>query len=276
MNISIAPKLEDKILGVPGENSFAEFKVHSAKRRRSQKQTRRRRIESIGRPSCDRFFVTQCLFAALLLIVPICSGQGSVRFQNIFVLGETPVYGLDPLNPYAEVRSNRRLDLAGRPALEGNDYSAELWVSLMPRAAESELTPVPNTRVFFGEGGIFRGIAKVEIPGADAGTPVTLQVRVWENQGGVIASWEQVLGNAEVPRGTSNLLWDWQLTGMNAQGQVFVGPGAVGQGMQYFGLYIVPEPSIQLPYVALMILLIRHFRRSRSCCVSPTQDRSAP
>lgn len=228
----------------------------------SQEQTRRRRVESIGRLSNDRLFVTQCLFAALLLIVPTCSGQGFVDFRNIFLLGETPIFGLDPLNPYSEVRSNSRLDLVGRPRLEGHNYSAELWVSLMPRAAESELAPVPNTRVFFGEGGLFRGITKVEIPGADAGTLVTLQVRVWENQGGVITSWEQMLRNPEVPRGTSNLLWDWQLTGMNAQGQVFIGPGAVGQGMKYFGLYIVPEPSIQLPYVALAILLMRHFRRS--------------
>jgi len=197
----------------------------------------------------------------ILTVLSICCGslhgQGQMQFNNR-VIGDVvaPIYGPEPSNPTLSIRGN---PTNGTPAgtaiysgskLEGSGYTAQLWAA--PNGACTNTVPESSLQaVLIGGTSTFRtGVAAgwfnasvAVIPGAMEGERATYQVRVWDNRGGTITSWSQVLADSTIPRGQSDVLTSPVL------GRTLISPQPMW-GFQSFNLTtltsptLVPEPSI--------------------------------
>ena len=153
-----------------------------------------------------KFFVT-CVLVGLA--ASSRAGVGNVYFTNIRTKTDAArIYAANPLDPKALLQG-KTADYSGRDLLYGSGYTAELWIGLdadhLAALAGSKVTlsdkPAPKKTDL---GGILLkgGIAKVNTPYA-AGTKVVLQVRAWDNQGGTLKTWSDVLANDSAARGWS-------------------------------------------------------------------------
>ena len=198
------------------------------------------------------------LYCTLALTLTALStfGQGSVLYQNTAgVTKEKYIYGIDLANPLSD-------QLGGtRAKCEGTGSFAQLFWGLSG-AAEADLTAVDGSMVSFRTGttaGLINGISKLPIQGILGGTRVTLQIRCWDNQGGTVTSWAQVLQNDTVARGKSLLVTNYELSGVDVDNAPHVGTGNLASaGLQSFGMFVVPEPSvIALGAIGLGALVLR-------------------
>jgi hypothetical protein len=98
----------------------------------------------------------------------------------------------------------------------------------------------------------------VTLGGIPPGQTATLQIRVWDNQGGTLTSWAQVLASSTGAYGSTPLfqspaLGDPTMPGSNP---------AITSGWVSFSIAVVPEPSmVALGTLGLAMLLLR--RRPR-------------
>lgn len=153
-------------------------------------------------------------------------------FSNVRQVGEiprvvnaAPIYGPDPVDA--------RLSLHGQsaegvptgttvyagPKLEGSNYRAELLFGATPE----ELAVVPDSQTRFRSGstaGFWIG-KRVGLPAIPAGVPYYLKVRIWDDQGGTIDSWDKVLADPSVLRGESLLLTTYN-SGIGPDGQLYL------------------------------------------------------
>lgn len=213
------------------------------------------------------------LLWALLCLVTKCYSQGTVgsvyRFSNVCGNKNGFVYGLDPNAPYSVIRSFDQTVFSGRPLLSGEGYTAELWVASGGDAEESSLKPLVFSATHFlgsGNSGLYLGPIKLEIPDTLGGDLFTLQIRVWHNRSGTIASWADVLADDTVPRATSRLITNYELSGLDADGRLRGLPvGCRPEALESLGLYVVPEPNAAVFSVfALVAAFAIHLPRSRS------------
>lgn len=194
-------------------------------------------------------------------------GQGTVRFvNNITGQFRSQVYGVDPNNPLVQQSGNSSAGIPagstvyGGPLLNGTGFTAQLWVGGSAGGPFTEVSLANGGVSLFRTGsaaGLWNEPAVTTIPTFGAGTRPFLQVRAWDNQGGTITSWSQILANETIPHGQSA---PWQvisgLGGVDGQGTVFITPTL--QGMASFNLIQVPEPSlIALGALGLGALLLR-------------------
>lgn len=173
------------------------------------------------------------------------------------------VFGPDPSDPTKTMVGGDISDYSGRAKIEGADWWAQLWYAPGVGRADSELNSVPGSITEFQTGsvaGLYKGIAKLCIPGTLGGDHVTLQLRVWNNRGGTILTWEQALAT-QVASGKSNLMPDFILGGVESTGAPVLGDGSLQKYILNFGLAI-PEPSLTAQ-VALVTIWILRVRRSR-------------
>ena len=197
---------------------------------------------------------------------------GSVAVSNVLAQGlfqwgnniqgavRAPIYGVDPANP-TEIRMGNTA--AGLPAgtqtyagplLEGTGFTAAIYTSDYPIEMLANNTHIQVTT--FGSGpnaGLITSHVTSD-PNRPPGTAgVCYQFRAWDNQGGTVTSWAQVMAAG----------------GMIASGRsdvyIFTSPlsgGSMGQPdtilIRSFQLTIVPEPSlIALGVVGLGASLFR-------------------
>lgn len=73
-------------------------------------------------------------------------------------------------------------------------------------------------------------------PFATPGTPVLLQMRVWDNMGGTASTWAQAQSNPSVPRGSSLA---WSVTAPSGTPPPATSPMA---GLRSFNLCLPPQP----------------------------------
>ena len=176
------------------------------------------------------------------ILLPALSaiGQGSLVYQTTLGVGkERYVFKPDPSSPTVAKNGGALADYAAFAKAEGTGYYAELWWAPGESQPQDCLKPVPGSIVTFRTGttaGLINGKSKLEIPGTLGGDIVTLQLRVWNNQGQTVASWDNA-----IERGRSNL-FNHELSGPDATGAPKLGTGSIANGMQYFSLPI-PEPS---------------------------------
>lgn len=83
--------------------------------------------------------------------------------------------------------------------------------------------------------GLITTITDVVVPGVAAGAQAKLQVRVWDNAGGTISSYDNA-----ITRGQSALFLSSPLGGTTTAGPVIT-PSMTG--FESFNIYTVPEPS---------------------------------
>jgi hypothetical protein len=171
------------------------------------------------------------IIASALLAVGIvgsASAQGVVVFKNFGVGSNT---GGGNLTPVPLV-----FDTDGTTRLAGTGFTAEL---LGGAAADSMVSLTPT--VGFGTGnfaGTFAPSSSVPVPGVAAGAVAFLQVRVWNNQGGSITSYDNALIRNE------SVVFQVTLADALAPSLPILA------GMNSFALTVVPEPSV----VALALL----------------------
>lgn len=198
-------------------------------------------------------------------VTSACS-QGLVYFNNRVASGGVgaqgpiiaPVYGVDPADPFTPKTGMPSAAyppgtvVYGGPRLSGTGFTAQLWggpvgtpedeLQLCMTAGGLASTPF---RTQGGQGFIvpLHFLAVPNVP-SGPGSRAVLQMRVWENMGGTITSWEQVLASPLVPRGVSPLFTpDFDLGDAST-----VAPNLIG--LQSFSLFIVPEPPTSLLLLA--------------------------
>lgn len=208
-------------------------------------------------PVMKRILVVLSLLTFSLKVFP---SEGSFSFQPKIGVGHEPflVFGVDPQHPEVALNGGSLSDYAARPKLEGEGYSAELWYGLGAAQLDSSLRPLTGARVGFDTGsraGLPLGLGAVGVPGTLGGDHITLQLRVWDNMGGTVQSWEAA---QNVAHGKSDLVSNFELGGVDATGAPVLGDGNLYLKLTYFGLAI-PEPSL----VALGALGLALFRVSQ-------------
>ena len=124
----------------------------------------------------------------------------------------------------------------GGAVLTGTGFSAQLWAANGADQAENLLTAVAGSIVGFRSGGTLGGTITpltLDVAQVPVGGTGTFQLRVWDNAGGTITSWDSPLA---VIKGKSALFNVASLT-TNPN----IPPNM--SGFQSFNIYAVPEPS---------------------------------
>jgi len=196
--------------------------------------------------------------------------QGQMQMIN-FATGanafQAPIFDVE-----APGSANANIQLRGNPGtgaipagtqvytgarLSGTGFTSELWGGPLG-SAESALTSGGTLSAFrTGTGAGFNLGGAVSIQGVLGGATATVQMRAWNNMGGTITSWAQVMANPFIPHGSSDLVTTGPLSDPPTP------PTLVPNALRSFNLFVpVPEPSlIALGALGLGALLIRRIRK---------------
>jgi uncharacterized protein YjeT (DUF2065 family) len=202
---------------------------------------------------------------AILLTISLCLtavldgyAQGSVGYQvGLHNFRPPYVFKPDPLHPTVPKRGGKLEDYAGFQKVDGIGYTAELWYSPGADADESSLRPIAGSQVGFRTGanaGMIAGKSKLDIVGTFGGDRVTLQLRVWNNEGRTISQWDLA-----TERGAS-LRVNHVLAGIAPDGSPRLGDSLFYQ-LTHFSLAIVPEPSGMILVGFGIVWMLRLSRR---------------
>jgi hypothetical protein len=193
--------------------------------------------------------------------------QGIVRnVNNATGFLSAKVYGHDPTNPYQKLSGNTTNGLpAGSTvyqgsALAGTGFTSQLWGIGGITTDSSALLPIQNGTSIFRTGGaagigIETAAAIQNAPGGP-GSHATLQVRVWDNRGGTITTWQQALGAFYGGQGSIGYS---DLFGVDNLGDNGSTLPPLLLNLRSFSLNSIPEPSgsLLLGFGALCITLFR-------------------
>jgi len=220
----------------------------------------------------------------LTLLGVICAatvfGQGTILFNNrVAGAYDARIYGTVPGNETLFIQGQPATgvptgttDYRGAVALQGTGYTAQLFggplgTTLNTDSSQFALAGTLNFRTGASAAGILAIPAPtITVPGVAESSRATLQIRVWDNVGGTITSWDQVLANPSVARGWSTPIDSLALGGTlstppNLGGTA--GPPLNLTGLASFNLFVVPEPSvIALGVLGVGALLL--FRRRKN------------
>lgn len=189
-------------------------------------------------------------------------GAGNVYFSNIKDVTHTAkVYGVDSTDNSLQAVGNGA-DYSKRTGLTGAGFTAELLIG----TAGDNLHPVAGGQTTFTTSvtptlaGTFLkgGIAKLNVD-IGGGHSAVIQIRAWDNKGGTVKTWDDVLKDDSVARGTSKIV-NYFVAGIDDDGNpTSPSKNLVDAGLEAFGLYVViPEPSvIALGALGLGALLLR-------------------
>jgi hypothetical protein len=203
------------------------------------------------------------LVAALLMSAVGAFAQGTITFNNRATAGTPPVvapiYGVDPACPTCEKHGNTATGAIqpapagtqtyGGQLVTGTGFTAAIWgvnVNLADTAltdsAAQPLAVAPFRVAGTTESlkGFWTGSTPA-VPGVVGGGAERAKfiIRVWDNRGGTITTWSQVLADASIPRGDSGIFTVNQALGLAPSI-----PAPTLEGFQSFQLFIVPEPSV--------------------------------
>ena len=197
----------------------------------------------------------------------LCFGQGSIQFNNRVTGTSTsavvaPIYGPDPTQPYVSKHGQAATGPTtpiptgtqsyGGVPLVGTGFTASIWArpagSSAPfvQAATTPFRATTSTSLFGfwtvpGTAVVLPNVA------SDPNVHAEIIIRVWDNKGGTITSWDQLYdsatglanpanGNVARGEGPSFVVTD------QLGGGVVLPPTL--RGMESFELWAVPEPSV--------------------------------
>lgn len=210
------------------------------------------------------------LTIALLATAVASYAQGTLQIGNNFTgVFRAPIYDRETADPF---RSQSGQSALGNPTggtvytgalLAGTGFTFALFAG-PAGTAESALQLVTTTTFRPGTalpaGTIFT--QTLPINGVPSGSSAALQVRVWDNLGGTVGSWAEVLANPQVARGQTPVFASAPLGGPDPGGGPPITPPAM-TGWTSFNIAQVPEPSvIALGVLGLGALLLRRDRKS--------------
>jgi PEP-CTERM motif len=189
-------------------------------------------------------------------------GQGTISMGNQFAGFQAPIYGPDPSNPLMSVSGQSSVGLPtgstvyGGPLLQGSGYTFALFAGPANTTDPAALVLVATTTFRTGAAAGYVRATEVPIPSIAPAQTATVQVRVWDNQGGTVGSWANVLASPSIARGESALFQTGALGGPNPPNPPGTAPNLTG--WQSFNVHQVPEPSvIALGALGLGALLLR-------------------
>jgi len=204
------------------------------------------------------------LISASLMLAAAAFSQGTVVFDNQATGVKAYVYDFDPNN---RTQAKTGQNAAGTPPgsvvyagapLAGTGFSATLWARNAATvvgaddptlaAGANNLGQVGST-VAFRAPGLFAGRVAASTSNpivqdvTDPSQRGTFQLRVWNNKGGTITTWDQAVtawraGNTEIG-------WSPLFTVQSSLGGFGTPPSTPANlvGLQSFQLFAVPEPS---------------------------------
>lgn len=149
------------------------------------------------------------LLLFLLLLRANARCQGLVVFNNR-VQNEVvaPVYNLEPANPALPKLGNTAAGIPtgtqvynGSP-LAGTGFTAQLFGGAK-NAPLAPLWPQANFRAGDAGGFVVAPDVAVAVPGVREGERARLQLRAWNNRGGTVTNWSQVVADPTIPHGES-------------------------------------------------------------------------
>jgi len=208
------------------------------------------------------------LVAALLVSAVGAFGQGSINFNNRATSGSpapvvSPIYGVDSTDPGKAKQGNASTygGSTNQPvpvgtqvyrgaALTGTGFTIALW-GVNSQQADAALMDPASTPISVGTfrvttNPLLQGFnqppaAAPAVPGVVGGTTDRAKfiVRAWDNRGGTINSWLQVLQDLTIPHGESTIFTVNQTLGLAPS---ITPPNMVG--WESFQLFAVPEPSV--------------------------------
>jgi hypothetical protein len=207
---------------------------------------------------------------ALLATAISTFAQGTITFGNN--LGSTtfraPIYGPELADQTREIHGQPIGTAPAFPAgtttysgakLSGTGYTMALYAGNSADSL-SLVTAVPF--LTGASAGFITALPGLAIPNVKPGTTGFFEIRAWDNQGGQITSWSQVLANDGIARGSSGVLNpNVKLGGVGDDGSL----NLVGNltGWTSFNLHTVPEPSvIALGALGLGALLLRRRKQA--------------
>ncbi|MGC8742777.1 MAG: PEP-CTERM sorting domain-containing protein [Verrucomicrobiia bacterium] len=182
--------------------------------------------------------------------------QGQFVMNNRVVgVVYAPVYAPEPSNPTVPLYGNPATGVpagttvySGAP-LAGTGYTAEIWWGTT--ADENSLKPVPGTQWYFrtGAGAGYLsstsptgGGTGITITGAAPGANVWMQMRVWDNKGGTITSWNDAVAYWNSAADPNYAIGKSQIFQNTLGGDL--NPPSYLDGLRSFSLYTnVPEPA---------------------------------
>jgi hypothetical protein len=180
------------------------------------------------------------LTLALVSTATCVFAQGSIVYYNRIANSVVaPVYAPDSANPTLRTTGQSSIGFPtgatvyGGPLLAGTNFSATLWAG-PSGASEAQLTLVPGSLRDFRTGTFAGAINNsgntIVIPGVGETFSAALQLRVWDNAGGTITSYD-----AATVRGASLVFNSLPLGGGTPP------PNMVG--LVSFNIAVIPEPS---------------------------------
>ena len=199
-----------------------------------------------------KLFVSFALFSVTLGAF----AQGSISFANRSAVGKGAfIYGVSSSAPTAVAQGNAA-DYAGREKLKGSAYVAALFAEV--NGAWVQISGKSEFRDNSGKDvGLLTAVGKINPAGFVPDSKVNLVVRAWDAKA---ATWEEVSSdaNAGLARGQSLVIKDYVVGAGDGFPSTTVQKTLLDAGLQSFGLYIVPEPSVvALGALGLGALLLR-------------------
>ena len=149
---------------------------------------------------------TAAVMTALLLGSAAASSvlaQGLIVWGNIFgTTFRAPIYGVDPAAPTLRKTGNPMV--GGLPAgtqtyggalLAGTGFTMAIYSGSTAAEAMASLSPLSNGTATFltGAGAGFMNQRTATVPNDPGTLEVHVQFRAWDNRGGMVTSWAQVL-----------------------------------------------------------------------------------
>jgi len=205
------------------------------------------------------------LITALLLTAGGAFAQGTIAFNNRQTTAGTgggaqvvaPIFGVDAANPTAQKQGNPvatwngtsgptpvplGTQVYGGTALSGTGFTATLWAANSTKA-DDQLVQIASTAFRVSATPALQGFITSVAPAvgdtaSDPAQNAKFQMRVWDNKGGTITTWAQVLQDNSIARGWSTIFTvPFQLGGGSVAAPSLI-------GLQSFQLFVVPEPSV--------------------------------
>lgn len=142
---------------------------------------------------------------SITLLVVAAQGQPAITFVNYGTGWTAPWYSLAGADPSSNCvvhgANSGNFVMAGNTALAGTGFTAQLWAG--PEGG-GETAPVGQTTFRTGaDAGLLASVGVIPMAFAMPTQRINYQLRVWDNQGGTINSWNEVINHPTTRRGAT-------------------------------------------------------------------------
>jgi hypothetical protein len=142
-----------------------------------------------------------------LMLTAAARGQSTITFVNYGSGWAAPWYGLTEADPSSNCvvhgANSGNFVTADNTGLAGTGWTAQLWAGI-DGGWEWEVVPVGQTTFRTGsDAGLLASVNPLPVAFALPGQRIIYQLRVWDNKGGTIHSWDEVINNPSARRGAT-------------------------------------------------------------------------